>query len=117
MTFAGYPIIIDLWNRECYNTARMPQQHDSPPASSSSASAVDTAADISLSGPHPDSSASVLFSGHDEYIASVARTCRELELYTDVNIVAQDGTVAAHRSRNLLVTNFTSFTPKNHLIE
>ncbi len=40
---------------------------------------------------------SVSFSGHNAYIASVARMCREGNVFTDVSIIAQDGCVAAHR--------------------
>ena len=44
-----------------------------------------------------DPTTAVLFSGHDAYIASVARLCRERATFTDVNIQAEDGVVVAHR--------------------
>ncbi len=44
-----------------------------------------------------DSDSAIVFAGHDAYIASVAKTCREQAVHTDVNIVVHDGEIKAHR--------------------
>lgn len=37
------------------------------------------------------------FAGHQAYIVSVAKMCRDMEVFTDVKILCADGELAAHR--------------------
>ena len=39
----------------------------------------------------------VVFTGHNAYMMSVARVCREADKFTDVNIICPDGNIKAHR--------------------
>jgi len=43
------------------------------------------------------SSQSVVFTGHNAYLMSVARVCREANKFTDVTLVCPDGEVVGHR--------------------
>ena len=38
-----------------------------------------------------------LLTGHNSYIASMAKLCKESECFTDVRIVCADGDIRAHR--------------------
>ena len=55
-------------------------------------------------GPSSSSSSSMmtssgmqLLTGHNSYIASMAKLCKESECFTDVRIVCADGDIRAHR--------------------
>ena len=51
-------------------------------------------------GPSSSSSSShgmQLLTGHNSYIASMAKLCKESECFTDVRIVCADGDIRAHR--------------------
>ena len=44
-----------------------------------------------------------LLTGHNSYIASMAKLCKESECFTDVRIVCADGDIRAHRFDQLMV--------------
>ena len=43
-----------------------------------------------------------LLTGHNSYIASMAKLCKESECFTDVRIVCADGDIRAHRFDQLM---------------
>ena len=49
---------------------------------------------LEVAGP---SSEMQLLTGHNSYIASMAKLCKESECFTDVKIVCADGDIRAHR--------------------
>ena len=51
----------------------------------------------SVDGPSSSSSGMQLLTGHNSYIASMAKLCKESECFTDVRIVCADGDIRAHR--------------------
>ena len=53
-----------------------------------------TSSALEAAGP---SSEMQLLTGHNSYIASMAKLCKESECFTDVRIVCADGDIRAHR--------------------
>lgn len=58
----------------------------------------------------------VIFTGHHSYIVTVAKACRESERFTDVNIVCQDGSIAAHRYMHVTVMTHDIVTHLSALV-
>ena len=56
----------------------------------------------SVDGPS-SSSEMQLLTGHNSYIASMAKLCKESECFTDVRIVCADGDIRAHRFDQLML--------------
>ena len=48
----------------------------------------------------------VLFNGHHSYIVSIARLCKENNVFTDVVINCDNGKISAHRSVKMIDYNF-----------
>ena len=55
-----------------------------------------------VNGPS-SSSGMQLLTGHNSYIASMAKLCKESECFTDVRIVCADGDIRAHRFDQLML--------------
>ena len=55
----------------------------------------------------------MVFTGHNAYMMSVARVCREAFKFTDVTLICTDGKVAAHR----LILAAASSTLRNAFLE
>ena len=54
--------------------------------------------EVASSADGPSSSSEMqLLTGHNSYIASMAKLCKESECFTDVRIVCADGDIRAHR--------------------
>ena len=67
----------------------------------------DSPEEVEVAGPSSSSSASMasgmqLLTGHNSYIASMAKLCKESECFTDVRIVCADGDIRAHRLDDLI---------------
>ena len=63
----------------------------------------DSPEEVEVAGPSSSSSSASmasgmqLLTGHNSYIASMAKLCKESECFTDVRIVCADGDIRAHR--------------------
>ena len=57
--------------------------------------------EVAASADH-SSSGMQLLTGHNSYIASMAKLCKESECFTDVRIVCADGDIRAHRFDQLM---------------